>query len=1031
MANFTVTAFLRANVSDFQRGMAQAKTTIESLPKQVGSSMQKIGTTMQGIGKGMTVGLTVPLAAIGAASLKTFGDFQSQMNRVKAISGATGSQFEKLKTQAMDLGASSVFSATEVAKGQEMMASAGFKTNDIYKAMPGVMDLAAVSGGDLALASEAAATAVNMFGLKAGQAGHVADVFAQAAADTNAEVGDMAEALKYAGPVAGALGISLEETAAAVGIMSNAGIKGSQAGTTLRTAMTRLTDPTKKMKGVMQDLGLEFFDSNGKMKSLSGITQELQTKMAGLTDKQKAAALSTLFGKESLSGMLALVDSAPGSLDKQTQALIKSDGAAKQMADTMNSGVKGSIEELKGALETAGITIGEILAPAFEKVVNGLTELINWFNQLNPSTQTVIVAIAGVVAAIGPLLVIIGTAAVTFAKFKAQTGILYGAFTVLKGAVTALGAVFGFLATPIGLAIAAIAAIIAVMVYLYNTNEEFRNKVNEVWNTVKETISTAVQAVVDFVMSLWGTLVSWWTENQDLIRSTAEIAWNALVAVVSAVLAVLLPIVQGAWENIKLITQTVWDLLKVVIETALNVILGVITAIMQMINGDWSGAWETIKSVASTMWEGIKQVVQIALNFIIQFMTNGLTTFQNVWSVIWTALGTVLGPIWEGIKNFVQAGIQAVQNVIQNVLTTISTIWNTMWTTIQTTASTIWNAIKSIVEPIVTGIQIHIQNTLQLIQTIWSSTWESIKAIFAALLLAIVGLVTGNFELIKQAISNAWNIIKEQTSNIWNGIKSYLVSTWNNLKTTVSQTWEGIKQATSNAWNNIKQSTSDAWNNIKSSVQNAVSNVKSTVSNGWNNLVSTVTSAGSRIVSAVRNAWNQAVNAARNFISQAVAIGGQIISGFVNGVKAAAGRLVSAVSGAVGNAINKAKSLLGIKSPSRVFRQFGIYTDQGFMIGINSKASKVAKTMGNMAQGAIDGFNKYDIAGSLENGIGDVQGKLNALTSTDPNLSFNGGSLAIKQQPANINVNIGGQNFRAFTNNIMDDQAAEAMLGSY
>lgn len=899
MANFTVTAVLRANVSDFQRGLAQAKTTIESLPKQVGSSMQKIGTTMQGIGKGMTVGLTVPLATIGAASLKTFGDFQSQMNRVKAISGATGSQFEKLKTQAMDLGASSVFSATEVAKGQEMMASAGFKTNDIYKAMPGVMDLAAVSGGDLALASEAAATAVNMFGLKAGQAGHVADVFAQAAADTNAEVGDMAEALKYAGPVAGALGISLEETAAAVGIMSNAGIKGSQAGTTLRTAMTRLTDPTKKMQGVMQDLGLEFFDSNGKMKSLSGITQELQTKMAGLTDKQKAAALSTLFGKESLSGMLALVDSAPGSLDKQTQALIKSDGAAKQMADTMNSGVKGSIEELKGALETAGITIGEILAPAFEKVVNGLTELINWFNQLNPSTQTVIVAIAGVVAAIGPLLVIIGTAAVTFAKFKAQTGILYGAFTVLKGAVTALGAVFGFLATPIGLAIAAIAAIIAVMVYLYNTNEEFRNKVNEVWNTVKETISTAVQAVVDFVMSLWGTLVSWWTENQELIRSTAEIAWNALVAVVSAVLAVLLPIVQGAWENIKFVTQTVWDLLKVVIETALNVILGVITAIMQMINGDWSGAWETIKSVASTIWDGIKSLVGLAIDFVKEYITNILTGLEETWDRVWT-----------GIKDFV------------------------------------------------------------------SQTWENIKS-----------AVTSKVEEMKNAVSNKVTEIKNNISNRFSEMKT----------------------AAANKVGEMKQAVTDKFNEMKTNVANKMSEVKTTI----------------------QNKWSEAVSAVRDFVDRAVSAGADIISGFVEGVKGAAGRLIDAVGGAVGNAISKAKSLLGIKSPSRVFRQFGIYTDQGFMIGINSKASKVAKTMGNMAQGAIDGFNKYDIAGSLESGIGDVQGKLNALTSTDPNLSFNGGSLAIKQQPANINVNIGGQNFRAFTNNIMDDQAAEAMLGAY
>ncbi|WP_438467802.1 phage tail tape measure protein [Streptococcus pluranimalium] len=982
MANFTVTAFLRANVSDFQRGMAQAKTTIESLPKQVGSSMQKIGTTMQGIGKGMTVGMTVPLAAIGAASLKTFGDFQSQMNRVKAISGATGSQFEKLKTQAMDLGASSVFSATEVAKGQEMMASAGFKTNDIYKAMPGVMDLAAVSGGDLALASEAAATAVNMFGLKAGQAGHVADVFAQAAADTNAEVGDMAEALKYAGPVAGALGISLEETAAAVGIMSNAGIKGSQAGTTLRTAMTRLTDPTKKMQGVMQDLGLEFFDSNGKMKSLSGITQELQTKMAGLTDKQKAAALSTLFGKESLSGMLALVDSAPGSLDKQTQALIKSDGAAKQMADTMNSGVKGSIEELKGALETAGITIGEILAPAFEKVVNGLTELINWFNQLNPSTQTVIVAIAGVVAAIGPLLVIIGTAAVTFAKFKAQTGILYGAFTVLKGAVTALGAVFGFLATPIGLAIAAIAAVVAVIIYLWNTNEGFRSAVIVAWEAIKQAFSSAWE----FLKSLWSGASEWFAQIWTQIVSFAQAAWTNFLAFIA-------PIVEQfktLWGTIKEFFATMWQTVVSTATEIWNSFVTNITAIVEAIKA----LWQPLQAFFATLWQGILMIVNDVVNAI-----------KDTWAL----LAPFVQLIWQQIATTVQTIITVIVTIVQTQLAILQSIWQAAWEIIKTVITTVWTIITTLVTNAINFIKNIIIAVTAALQGDWTTVWNSIKTI----------------------LSTVWQGMQTIVTTIFNAIKNNITSVLNAIKSIITSVWNAIKSVITSAMNAIKSAVTSAWNSIRSAIQSAISSIGSVVSSGFNRVVSTVTSAGSRIVSAVRSAWNQAVNAARNFISQAVAIGGQIISGFVNGVKAAAGRLVSAVSGAVGNAINKAKSLLGIHSPSRVFRQFGIYTDQGFMIGINSKASKVAKTMGNMAQGAIDGFNKYDIAGSLENGIGDVQGKLNALTSTDPNLSFNGGSLAINQQPANINVNIGGQNFRAFTNNIMDDQAAEAMLGAY
>ena len=227
IGNFDVTAVLKANVSDFQRGMAQAQASLKSFTTQTGSTMQNVGSTIAGVGKGLTLGVTAPLLGIGAASVKTAMSFEKQMNRVKAISGATGNDFDKLRNQAIKLGADSVFSATEVAQAQEMMASAGFDTNEIYSAMPGIMDLAAASGGDMALAGEAVATAMNQFGLEASEASHVADIFARAAADTNAEVSDMADALKYAGPVAGSLGISMEETAAAIGIMSDAGIKGS------------------------------------------------------------------------------------------------------------------------------------------------------------------------------------------------------------------------------------------------------------------------------------------------------------------------------------------------------------------------------------------------------------------------------------------------------------------------------------------------------------------------------------------------------------------------------------------------------------------------------------------------------------------------------------------------------------------------------------------------------------------------------------------------------------------------------------
>lgn len=325
--------------------------------------------------------ITKGIAAIGIGKLfseavKTGMDFEAQMSRVKAISGATGEEFAKLKEQAKQLGADTAFSATEAAEGMENLASAGFSTSEIIAAMPGMLGLAASSGEDLASSADIAASTLRGFGLEASSAGHVADVLAKNAAATNAAVADTGEAMKYVAPVAKSMGIEFEETAAAIGIMADAGIKGSQAGTTLRGALSRIAKPTKAMQETMDSLGLSFYDSNGKMKSLADITEMLETKMAGLTDEQKNQALITLFGQESLSGMMALMDRGSGEVRKLTDEYKNCDGSAKDMAKTMQDNLSGAVEEFGGSVESLGIEIFENIEGPLKKAVrSGTTEL--------------------------------------------------------------------------------------------------------------------------------------------------------------------------------------------------------------------------------------------------------------------------------------------------------------------------------------------------------------------------------------------------------------------------------------------------------------------------------------------------------------------------------------------------------------------------------------------------------------------------------------------------------------------------------
>lgn len=349
-------------------GKVVIETDLDSSGVESGLSRLK-GTVAKGVA-------AIGIGKIFSEAVKTGMDFEAQMSRVKAISGATGEEFSKLKEQAKQLGADTAFSATQAAEGMENLASAGFTTSEIMEAMPGMLDLAASSGEDLASSADIAASTLRGFGLEASSAGHVADVLAKNAAATNAAVADTGEAMKYVAPVAKSVGIEFEETAAAIGIMADAGIKGSQAGTTLRGALSRIAKPTKAMQETMDSLGLSFYDSNGKMKSLADITEMLETKMSGLTDEQKNQALITLFGQESLSGMMALMDRGSGEVRKLTDEYKNCDGSAKDMAKTMQDNLSGAVEEFGGSVESLGIEIFENVEGPLKKVVrSGTTEL--------------------------------------------------------------------------------------------------------------------------------------------------------------------------------------------------------------------------------------------------------------------------------------------------------------------------------------------------------------------------------------------------------------------------------------------------------------------------------------------------------------------------------------------------------------------------------------------------------------------------------------------------------------------------------
>lgn len=425
------------------------------LGQALGGSMSQLGMIgmnlqMTGMNIAMTFGAatTAVAGALGSA-VKASIDFGSQMSKVGAIAGASGKDLDRLKESALDLGAKTSLSASQVAEAMTEMAAKGYTTNQIISAMPGVISAAEASGEDLSMVADTVSSALNSFGLAASDSTHIADVLAKAANDSAAGVEDMQYAFKYAAPPAHALGMSLEELSAAAEIMANSGIKGETAGTTLRMALLRLIDPPKAAANTLHNLGVNIKDSQNNMLPFSNIIGQLNDKTSKLSKAQKAAALSAIFGKEAVSGMLSIVSAGPQKIDELTNSLKNSDGASEKAAKKMKDNLGGALEQLKGSFESAQIAIGDALTPAIKKIASSIKGITDAFNKLSPEMKKFI-AIGGAVSAI--LLGVV----TAFGVIMMAVGGVISAWGTISAATAALGLSFTALTGPIGLTVAAI-----------------------------------------------------------------------------------------------------------------------------------------------------------------------------------------------------------------------------------------------------------------------------------------------------------------------------------------------------------------------------------------------------------------------------------------------------------------------------------------------------------------------------------------------------------------------------------------------
>lgn len=804
---------------ELRRLQQEAATTNTALSKidVAGQKMEAVGNSIADAGKKM-MGVTTVIGGVGVAAVKTAADFDSAMSQVAAVSGATGKDFDALRNKAREMGAKTKFSATEAAEAMNYMAMAGWKTEDMLSGIEGIMNLAAASGEDLATTSDIVTDALTAFGLSAKDSGHFADILAAASSNANTNVSMMGETFKYCAPIAGALGFSAEDTAEAIGLMANAGIKSSQAGTALRTIMNNLAGDVKISGKAIGDVTIATTNADGSMRDLSDILADCHSAFGNLTESEKAQAAESLVGKNAMSGFLALMNAGEGDIEKLSSAIDNCDGSAEKMAMTMQDNLAGQLTILKSQLQELAISFGDILMPAIRSIVSKLQGFVDKLNGMDEGTKRTIVTIALLVASIGPLLIIIGTAiskiGVAMQGFvKLANGVSKLKVTVQggTGVLGKLGAALGGISAPVLAVVAVIVVLAAAFVHLWKTNEGFRDAIIGTWNRIKDTISGFCQGIVDRLNALGFQF----TDIVDVLKAV----WNGFCQVLA-------PVFEGVFNNIANILSTVTG----VITGILDVFIGIFT-------GNWSQAWNGIKEIFSSIWNGISSFFSNILNVIKGVADVILGWFGTSWNEVWTNIKTFFEGIWNGIatffttiwetlKNVVTVGIMAIGSILSAAFDIIILPFRFIWENCKEIIISVWDAIKSKVSSVIHAVASVISTVMNTIKTIFTTIWNAIKTVVTTVVNAIKSVVTTVFNAIKSTATTVWNAIKTAVTTPVNAIKSTVTSVFNSVKSTVSSIFNGIKSTATSVWNGIKTAITTPIEAAKNKVKSVVDAIK-------------------------------------------------------------------------------------------------------------------------------------------------------------------------------------------------------------
>ena len=658
----SIVAHLKLEMSDFNSNLNRAVEQVQQTQNSF-SGLKATGESLSTVGAALTAGVTAPVVALGASVVKTQMTFEHSMSKVKALSGATGSDLKLLEDTAKQMGASTVYSASEAADALGYMALAGWDAQESAAGLPGVLNLAAASGMDLAQASDLVTDYLTAFGLEADQAGRMADVLSYAQANSNTTTEMLGEAFKNCAVNAHNAGMSLEETTAILSKFADAGLKGSEGGTALNAI---IRDMTQKMKNGAIQIGntkVQVQDANGNFRKMTDIIADVDKATEGMGDAQKTAALMTTFTADSIKGMGILCNTGAKDIDDFTKALEKSNGTAKTMSDMMNSDLSGALKQLSSAWEAVQLDIGDTTGP-LSLIVGMLTKLLQAFLKLPGPVKQAIVTIALLAAAVGPVLLIIGKGIDAFLKMKKAIGILKGAFNTLRTSflifkslimdtlvpiitntvLPALQGLWGVLmANPIILVIAAIAALVAGFIWAWNNIDGFKEFWIDLWENIKDAASNAWDSIKNFFTETIPQLIS---DIGNWFSHLPETIWYWLCFAVAYAVLWVAQMAQKAYEAGSKFVQNA------------------ITFIQQLPGKIWTWLTTTISRVGN--W--VVQMASKAQQAGSRFLTNVSTFIRQLPGRVWSFLLSTIAKVIAFAIRFAQKGREAAQKFKDNII---------------------------------------------------------------------------------------------------------------------------------------------------------------------------------------------------------------------------------------------------------------------------------------------------------------------------------------------------------------------------